>query len=26
VMVDGRPKQAYVCARCLKSGRVTKAV
>ena len=26
VMVDGRPTQAYVCARCLKSGRVTKAV
>ena len=26
VMVDGHPQQAYVCARCLKSGRVTKAV
>lgn len=26
VLVDGRPQNAYVCARCLKSGRVTKAV
>lgn len=26
VLVDGRPQQAYVCARCLKSGRATKAV
>lgn len=26
VLVDGRPQQAYVCARCLKSGRITKAI
>jgi large subunit ribosomal protein L28 len=26
VMVDGVPRRAYVCTRCLKSGRVTKAV
>ncbi len=26
IVVDGRPQNAYVCARCLKSGRVTKAV
>ena len=25
VLVDGRPQMAYVCARCLKSGRVRKA-
>jgi large subunit ribosomal protein L28 len=26
ILLDGRPQQAYVCARCLKSGRVTKAL
>jgi large subunit ribosomal protein L28 len=26
IMVDGTPKRAYVCARCLKSGTVTKAL
>jgi large subunit ribosomal protein L28 len=26
IVVDGRPQSAYVCARCIKSGRVTKAV
>jgi large subunit ribosomal protein L28 len=26
ILVDGHPQQAYVCARCLKSGRVQKAV
>ena len=26
IMVDGRRQAAYVCARCLKSGRVTKAL
>ena len=26
VLVNGHPKQAYVCTRCLKSGRVTKAI
>ena len=26
IMIDGRPKNAYVCARCLRSGRVEKAV
>jgi large subunit ribosomal protein L28 len=26
VLVDGRPQTAYVCARCLKSGRVQKAL
>jgi len=26
IMVDGRPVNAYVCARCLKSGRVSKAL
>ena len=26
ILVDGRPKNAYVCTRCLKSGRVTKAL
>jgi len=26
VMVDGRPRNAYVCARCLRAGRVTKAL
>lgn len=26
ILVDGRPRNAYVCARCLKSGRVVKAV
>ena len=25
VVVDGKPKRAYVCTRCLKSGKVTKA-
>jgi len=26
IMVDGRPRAAYVCARCLRAGRVTKAI
>ena len=26
IVVDGHPKNAYVCTRCLKSGRVTKAI
>jgi large subunit ribosomal protein L28 len=26
ILVEGRPRNAYVCARCLKSGRVLKAV
>jgi large subunit ribosomal protein L28 len=26
VLVDGRPQTVYVCARCLKSGRVQKAL
>ena len=26
ILVDGAPVRAYVCARCLKSGRITKAV
>jgi len=26
IVVDGTPKRAYVCTRCLKSGRVEKAV
>jgi large subunit ribosomal protein L28 len=26
MLVDGSPKRAYVCTRCLKSGKVTKAV
>ena len=26
VLLDGSPKRAYACTRCLKSGRVTKAV
>ena len=26
IVVDGHPQHAYVCARCLKSGRVTKAI
>jgi large subunit ribosomal protein L28 len=26
VLVDGTPRRAYVCTRCLKSGRVQKAV
>jgi large subunit ribosomal protein L28 len=26
ILVDGAPVRAYVCARCLKSGRVQKAV
>jgi large subunit ribosomal protein L28 len=26
IVIDGRPQAAYVCARCIKSGRVTKAV
>jgi large subunit ribosomal protein L28 len=25
IVVDGAPKRAYVCTRCLKSGKVTKA-
>ena len=26
ILVDGRPQNAYVCTRCLKSGKVTKAL
>ena len=26
IMVDGRPKNAYVCSRCLRAGRVRKAL
>ena len=26
IVLDGRAQNAYVCTRCLKSGRVTKAV
>ena len=26
ILLDGSPTRAYVCTRCLKSGRVTKAV
>jgi large subunit ribosomal protein L28 len=26
IMLDGRAQNAYVCTRCLRSGRVTKAV
>ena len=26
IMLDGHAQQAYVCTRCLKSGRVTKAL
>ncbi len=26
ILVDGHPQQAYVCARCLKSGRVQKVL
>jgi len=26
ILVDGTPQNAYVCARCLKSGRVQKAL
>ena len=26
IMLDGSPTRAYVCTRCLKSGRVQKAV
>jgi len=26
IMVDGTPQNAYVCTRCLKSGRVQKAL
>jgi large subunit ribosomal protein L28 len=26
VVLDGSPKRAYVCTRCLKSGKVQKAV
>jgi ribosomal protein L28 len=25
IVVDGAPRRAYVCTRCLKSGKVTKA-
>jgi large subunit ribosomal protein L28 len=25
ILVDGTPKRSYVCARCLKSGKVAKA-
>jgi len=26
ILVNGTPRRAYVCARCLKSGRVQKAL
>jgi large subunit ribosomal protein L28 len=26
IVIDGRPQTAYVCARCLRAGRVTKAI
>jgi len=26
IVVDGAPRRAYVCTRCLKSGKVTKAL
>jgi large subunit ribosomal protein L28 len=26
IMVDGSPRRAYVCTRCLKGGKVQKAV
>jgi large subunit ribosomal protein L28 len=26
ILVQGHPQNAYVCTRCLKSGRVTKAI
>jgi large subunit ribosomal protein L28 len=26
IMVDGAPKRVYVCTRCLKAGKVTKAL
>lgn len=26
VLIDGSPTRAYVCTRCLKAGKVTKAV
>ena len=26
VLVDGAPSRAYVCTRCLKGGKVTKAI
>jgi large subunit ribosomal protein L28 len=26
VLLDGKPQRAYVCTRCLKGGKVTKAV
>jgi large subunit ribosomal protein L28 len=26
VLLNGSPQRAYVCTRCLKSGRVTKAI
>jgi large subunit ribosomal protein L28 len=26
VLVDGAPRRVYVCTRCLKAGKVTKAV
>jgi len=26
IVKDGRPQNAYVCTRCLKSGKVTKAL
>jgi large subunit ribosomal protein L28 len=25
ILVDGAPRRAYVCTRCLKSGKITKA-
>jgi large subunit ribosomal protein L28 len=25
-VIDGKPQRAYVCTRCLKAGKVTKAV
>jgi len=26
IVLDGSPKRAYVCTRCLKSGKVVKAI
>lgn len=26
VLIEGAPRRAYVCTRCLRSGKVTKAV
>ncbi len=26
ILIDGQPRNAYVCTRCLRSGRVTKVI